>query len=158
MAKKTTKAPEATAQLAAPVVAPVTGAAPVMATDNRPAKGSPEAIAKMAALRAARGTGDNENDVFVFIPFTPAPNAVPPVLTDPRKKLAPQAMTVVSGIASQPAGITRKALIAAILPVLVTRQGPARIITYYQKEIVANGYATLTKAPVAAAPVTAPAK
>lgn len=146
MAKKTTKAIETTA--------PTT---PVNPQPQVPtgvvAAGTQEAKDKMAAVRAARGTGDSEHDVFTYVPFNPQPNATPPIVTDPRKKLAPQAMVVVNGIASLPNGAgTREALEKAITGILVTKQPVGRIVTYYQKAITDNGYATLTKAPQKSAP------
>lgn len=155
MAKKTTKAPE-TSAAPAPAPAPV----PPGPITGVVAAGTQEAKDKMAAVRAARGTGDNSKDTFKFLPYTPPATAAgQPVPPDPRKKLAPQAMTIVNTLAALPnATATREALEKACTGVLMTKQPVGRIITYYQKNLVDHGYIALTKAPAAApAPVAAPA-
>lgn len=56
------------------------------------------------------------------------------------------------------AGMSRKDLVAALIPAgLATCQPASRILSYYQKELVENGVVVLTKAAAQAAAPSAPA-
>lgn len=116
---------------AAVVTAPVAGTPAPAATDA------------MAAVRAARNTA-TENDVFGYV--------------KDMDKGAPQMKTIVNVLKAAGKPLKRSELTAALVGILVTRQTPARILAYYQKELVSSGCVTLSKAEVpAAAPVQAAA-
>lgn len=74
---------------------------------------------------------------------------------EPKEKLAPQAMVILNGVrAAGKSGVKRSELIKNITGVLVTKQPVGRIISYYQKELVASGALTLEKSADAAAPAS----
>lgn len=94
-----------------------------------------------AAAPVAPTVRSSENDLFVRV-LGPDGKGVPPT-----GKVAPQMTVVLNTIeAAGPEGIKREALSAALKGVLVTRQPEGRIVTYYQKAMVAAGAITLTKA------------
>lgn len=122
MAKKDTTAGT---NVATPPTTPDTGKAP----SEKPAK-SP-----------GRPKGFSTKDGDVFKTVTPQP-------TD--KKIAPQAQNIANLVAAAGTkGISRKELVEKMKGVVVTRQPESRILSYYQKLLVENGFVTVDSAPAA---------
>lgn len=68
-------------------------------------------------------------------------------LAENAKKLAPQAQGIVNIVeAAGKKGLTRAALVEQMSGVVTTRQPLGRILSYYQKALIENGYFTLTEA------------
>lgn len=87
-----------------------------------------------------------KEDLFVFV-------------KNPEKPVAPQATTIVNTIAAHPQGIKRDDLVEALKTALTTRQPPARILTYYQAQLVEAGLIRVdnpNRKPKESAPETAP--
>lgn len=75
---------------------------------------------------------------------------------EPEKKLAPQAQTIINTIrAAGKEGVSRDALVKNLKGVLVTRQPEGRIVSYYQKAMIASGAIVMEKGSAPAAPAPA---
>jgi pyruvate/2-oxoglutarate dehydrogenase complex dihydrolipoamide acyltransferase (E2) component len=135
-------------KVAAPPAAPAQPAAPAPAAKTTKASGFP-------------AKSNSDGDVFIRVLGADGKGLIPVADTPPvAKKLAPQAQLIANVIeASGPKGITRKELTDKLVPAgLVTRQPAGRILSYYQKPMVDDGWITMTKAvPAAPAPAAAPA-
>jgi hypothetical protein len=116
-------------------------------------------LTEAAKARATAAQGD----LFRGVPVEGKWNGDKTKFVDPAGRMAPQAMVIINRIrVAGKAGIARKDLVPALVPAgLVTRQPAGRILAYYQKDIVACGAVTVTKAAVTAptpkAPAAAPA-
>ena len=116
------------------------------------------APANTGAPSAPTAPKQEVNDLFIRVFQKDAEGKVitkdgKPVAVAPTTKLAPQAMVILNGIeAAGEKGIRRKDLISNITGILVTRQPVGRIVSYYQKELVASGAVVRENPPVEATP------
>ena len=129
------------------------------ATNTPPA--STPATAAAPGATAAAPAKEPVNDLFVRVFQTDGEGKIvekdgKPVAVAPTTKLAPQAVVLLNAIeAAGPDGIRRADLVKNVTGVLITRQPPGRILSYYQKELVNSGAVKRSNpAPVAAAPAT----
>lgn len=128
MSEKKTKAPKA----------PATPAAPAQTTAEK----GREALAKARAAREAAARLDK----FVYVGN----------VKEGAKRLPPQAETIVNAVkASGKPGIARQDLVAALKGILQTRQPEGRIVSYYQKLMVARGDIRIDAAPKSEKPAKA---
>lgn len=106
-------------------------------TKQPDSKKETKAPAKAAKKKtAAPGNRTANGDVFKF---KESPEGA--------KKLAPQAQGIVDTIkAAGDKGVTRKKLCEALTSVITTRQPIERILTYYQKPLLNEGWITVDKA------------
>lgn len=116
MAKKNT----APTQEAPPIGADKSGTTP-----DEPAK---------KKIGRPKGFSTKDNDVFI---------AVDP---QPETKIAPQAKGIANlVVAAGPKGLTRKQLVENMEGVIETRQPQGRILSYYQKLLIDQGYVTVVE-------------
>jgi hypothetical protein len=112
----------------------------IMAKKTKAPVAEPQVAAPAATTDApaAVKTRTEVNSTFTRV-YDPSGKPVPPT-----SKLAPQAQCILNGVeAAGKDGITRENLVKALTGVLVTRQPVGRIISYYQKTLVASGAVTM---------------
>lgn len=97
-------------------------------------------VAPLGAESKEQSAQKAKNDVFARVLLDGNPVALAQ-----GTRIAPQAQVIVNTIEAA-GSITRENLEKACTGVLVTRQPVGRIISYYQKDLVAAGLITLTKA------------
>lgn len=95
---------------------------------------APDNGGQKAAGKPGRPAGQSTKDGDVFKANVPQPET----------KMAPQALQIAVLVAAAGTkGITRKELVDQMDGVVVTRQPQGRILSYYQKALVENGFFTI---------------
>jgi hypothetical protein len=113
-----------------------------MAKKSKEAPANAESTAP--TTQAAPKGDQGANDRFTRV-FADGKGATPTKDGQP-KKIAPQLQVIANTLeAAGEAGLTRAELVKNLEGVITTRQPIGRIVTYYQKDIVAFGIATITK-------------
>lgn len=101
---------------------------------------TPNTEAAPAAPKKDQGSNDRFIRVFVDGKAAPATDAGQP------KKVAPQLQVIANTLeAAGEVGLTRAELVKNLDGVLATRQPIGRIVSYYQKDLVKFGLATISK-------------
>lgn len=107
-----------------------TPAAPTATPPSAPDNGG----GKTKSVGRPKGTSTKDNDVFKAV--DPQPK---------EKKIAPQAQNIANlVVAAGTKGLTRAELVKNMDGVVQTRQPQSRILSYYQKLLVDEGFVTVT--------------